>query len=103
MVISFSIFNFESLWYWRNIKAIFVGHGHRWVQDTLFDEIKVYETNSFADEIELMYNVVGFDSLRQQITVAKNAVQDILPDNARRIERRAIAGPDQPGPGSGRP
>jgi len=57
-----------------NIKGIFVGHGHRWVEDTLFDSIKVYETNSFGDEDELMYYVVGFDSLTSAISVAKNIV-----------------------------
>ena len=35
------------------VQAIFVGHGHLWVHDTLFDTIPVYETaslgNSFAN------------------------------------------------------
>ncbi len=56
------------------VKGIFVGHGHRWVKDTLFDVINVYETNSFGDEDELMYYVVGFDSLKKEIAVAKNVV-----------------------------
>ncbi len=67
----------------KNIKGIFVGHGHRWVEDTLFDVIKVYETNSFADEDELMYYVVGFDSLKKEIAVAKNVmpIQEIVIEN----------------------
>jgi len=56
------------------IKGIFVGHGHRWVEDTLFDVIKVYETNSFGDEDELMYYVVGFDTSDQTISVGENVV-----------------------------
>jgi len=31
------------------IKGIFVGHGHMWVYDKLFDSIDVYETDSFGD------------------------------------------------------
>ncbi len=60
------------------IKGIFVGHGHRWVEDKLFDKIKVYETNSFADEDELMYYVVGFDTLKETISVGKNVVHDAM-------------------------
>jgi predicted MPP superfamily phosphohydrolase len=45
------------------IKAIFVGHGHMWVNDVLFETIAVYETNSFADESDLTYQVVGFDTM----------------------------------------
>ena len=62
----------------NNIKGIFVGHGHRWIDDILFDEIPVYETNSFGDEEELMYYVVGFDTLTQTISVAKNVVPDAI-------------------------
>jgi predicted MPP superfamily phosphohydrolase len=58
------------------IQGIFVGHGHRWVEDTLFETIKVFETNSFADEDELMYYVVGMNSISKQIEVAKNVVND---------------------------
>jgi 3',5'-cyclic AMP phosphodiesterase CpdA len=59
-----------------NIKAVFVGHGHRWVEDKQFNIIKVFETNSFGDEEELMYYVVGFDSLTSTISVAKNVVPE---------------------------
>ena len=62
----------------NHIKGIFVGHGHRWVQDVLFDKIKVYETNSFGDEDELMYYVVGFDTLNMTISVGKNVVAEKL-------------------------
>ena len=60
------------------IKGIFVGHGHRWVEDNLFDKIKVYETNSFADEDELMYYVVGFDTLNKTISVGKNVIPETI-------------------------
>jgi 3',5'-cyclic AMP phosphodiesterase CpdA len=62
--------------YKNNIKGIFVGHGHRWVEDILFDTIRVYETNSFADENELMYYVVGFDTTSQEISVGENVLPD---------------------------
>jgi 3',5'-cyclic AMP phosphodiesterase CpdA len=62
--------------YKTNIKGIFVGHGHRWVKDNLFDVIKVFETNSFGDENDLMYYVVGFDTLSSSISVAKNVVPE---------------------------
>jgi 3',5'-cyclic AMP phosphodiesterase CpdA len=64
--------------YKKNIKGIFVGHGHRWVEDILLDQIKVYESNSFGDEDELMYYVVGFDTLTQTISVATNVVPDTI-------------------------
>ena len=60
----------------HKIKGIFVGHGHGWVNDTLFDDIPVYETNSFADEEELMYYVVGFNKKKQSISVAKNVIME---------------------------
>lgn len=46
----------------KMIKAIFVGHGQMWVTDVLYGSIGVYETNSFADESDLTYQVVGFDT-----------------------------------------
>ena len=33
----------------QKIKAIFVGHGHMWANDTLFDTIQVFETCSIGD------------------------------------------------------
>jgi predicted phosphodiesterase len=64
--------------YKNNIKGIFVGHGHLWLNDTLFGKITVYETNSFGDEDELMYYVVGFDMLNETISVGKNAVPNAM-------------------------
>ena len=58
----------------HKVKGIFVGHGHRWVNDTLFEEIPVYETNSFGDEEELMYYVVGLDNEEGSIAVSKNVM-----------------------------
>ncbi len=43
------------------IKAIFVGHGHRWVNDTLFGSIKVFETDSFGESKGLPFYLVEFD------------------------------------------
>lgn len=55
----------------QQIKAIFVGHGHRWVQDRLFDTIEVYETASFADSKGLPFYLVGFDNHTLAIHVKK--------------------------------
>lgn len=43
------------------IKAIFVGHGHRWVKDTLFGKIKVFETDSFGESKGLPFYLVKLD------------------------------------------
>jgi hypothetical protein len=56
------------------VKGIFVGHGHRWVHDTLFETIEVYETDSFGDASEPVYYVVGFDQDKQRLNIAQNAV-----------------------------
>lgn len=43
------------------ITAIFVGHGHRWVKDTLFGSIKVFETDSFGESKGLPFYLVELD------------------------------------------
>jgi len=48
--------------YQQHIKGIFVGHGHRWVKDALFEAIKVYETDSFGESKGLPFHLVGFDN-----------------------------------------
>lgn len=40
------------------IKAIFTGHGHKWIYDKLFGNIKVYQTTSFGDHEEFRYYTV---------------------------------------------
>jgi len=57
--------------YKKQIKAIFVGHGHRWVEDTLLDSIPVYETDSFADSKGQPFYLVGLDTLNGQIETAR--------------------------------
>lgn len=57
--------------YRPHIKGIFVGHGHRWVQDRLFGTIKVYETASFADSKGSPFYLVGFDKHTLAIQVKK--------------------------------
>ena len=54
------------------IKAIFVGHGHRWVQDTLFGKIQVLETPSFGDEQKIVYTIAGFFKDSATVVIAKN-------------------------------
>jgi hypothetical protein len=54
-----------------NIKGIFVGHGHMWVSDVLFDTIKVFETDSFGDADNYTFSIIGMDTVRSSITVAR--------------------------------
>lgn len=58
--------------YRQLIKSIFVGHGHAWVRDTLFDNIKVYETSSFGDSNELPFYQLKFLNSDSSIQVIKN-------------------------------
>lgn len=58
-----------------NIKGIFVGHGHLWGHDTLFEKIKVYETASFGDDESNPHIIIGIDSKAQKISVARSPVQ----------------------------
>jgi hypothetical protein len=53
------------------IKGIFVGHGHRWVRDVLYEKISVYETDSFGDESDYPYLVIGLDNSEKEIQVGK--------------------------------
>ncbi len=57
--------------YKSNIKGIFVGHGHMWISDTLFDEIKIFETDSFGDNEEITYAIIGLDNSRGDVPVIK--------------------------------
>lgn len=59
--------------YKQNIKGIFVGHGHRWISDTLFETIPVFETGSFGDANEPVYYIVGFQTGIKNIQVARNS------------------------------
>ncbi len=61
--------------YRDKIKGIFVGHGHRWVNDKIFDKIDVYETASFGDDESSPYYIVGFDNETQKISVAQSPVE----------------------------
>jgi len=55
----------------QQIKAIFVGHGHRWVHDRLFSTIKVYETDSFGESKGMPFYLVGFDNHASTIHIEK--------------------------------
>jgi len=59
----------------NQIKGIFVGHGHRWVHDRVFNNIEVYETASFGDDESSPYYIVGFDTETQTISVAQSPVK----------------------------
>lgn len=48
--------------YQQNVKGIFVGHGHRFVEDKLFNTIPVYETASFGEGKDDSFNIVDIDS-----------------------------------------
>lgn len=56
--------------YRDKIKAVFVGHGHRWVHDKLFNSVDVYETASFRDYRKFMFYSVDLSS--SGITVEKS-------------------------------
>jgi hypothetical protein len=58
----------------RTVKGIFVGHGHSWIHDTLFETIQVYETESFGDASDPVYYVVGFNQATQTLVAVQNAV-----------------------------
>jgi len=53
------------------IKGYFVGHGHMWVSDKLYDTISVYETNSFGDSDDYTFSIIGLDNESQNISVKK--------------------------------
>jgi len=53
------------------IKGIFVGHGHKSIMDSLFEEIPVYMTDSFADNVNSPYRLIGIDTVSNTIDVKK--------------------------------
>ena len=57
-----------------HIKGIFVGHGHRWIQDRLFGSIPATMVASFADSDAYETCIVGFSEKRQDIEVKKNGL-----------------------------
>jgi 3',5'-cyclic AMP phosphodiesterase CpdA len=57
--------------YQIRIKVIFVGHEHHFISDTLFGNIPVYETASFADDENGPYIIVGFNNSEKTIDVGK--------------------------------
>lgn len=58
--------------YKSNIKGIFVGHGHMWIFDTLFNTIPIYETASFGEGSGLNYYRVSVDE-SGKVSVEKNS------------------------------
>ncbi len=56
----------------KQIKGIFVGHGHRWVNDVLFEKVPVYETDSFADNNKSPFHLVDIDTTRNLISVTRH-------------------------------
>jgi len=57
--------------YKDKIKGIFVGHGHRWIEDTLNEIIPVYETESFGENDGIPFYLVGIDTLKHKVNVEK--------------------------------
>ena len=55
--------------YQQNIKGIFVGHGHMFVEDKLFNTIPVYETPSFGEGEDDSFNIVDIDTASAKIAV----------------------------------
>ena len=57
--------------YKDRIHGIFVGHGHRFMSDILFEKIPVHETASFADDESGPFLIVGFDNSEKRISIGK--------------------------------
>ncbi len=57
--------------YKSNVKGIFVGHGHMWISDTLFNTIPVFETASFGEGSGLNFYRVSVDETGE-VSVEKN-------------------------------
>jgi len=58
------------------IRGIFVGHGHLWVNDILYEKIPVYETASFGDDPTVIGYMVGVDSSEKIITEVRKLIQN---------------------------
>jgi 3',5'-cyclic AMP phosphodiesterase CpdA len=60
--------------YKDNILAIFVGHGHRWEEDTLHGTIAVFETDAIGDRSSSAANIriVDIDPATRQVTTYRN-------------------------------
>jgi len=59
----------------KNIKGIFVGHGHTWTHDKLFKQIDVYETMSFGDDEESPFLVIGLGEKNGKINVGRTPLE----------------------------
>lgn len=59
--------------YKDQVKGIFVGHGHMWISDKLFNTIPVYETASFGEGKGLNYYSIEFDAVKQETIIIKNS------------------------------
>lgn len=53
--------------YKDNIKGIFAGHIHRWLEDTIFESVPVYVTDSFADNESSPYRLIHIDMESKKI------------------------------------
>ena len=60
----------------QQIRGIFVGHGHLWVNDVLYDRIPVYETDSFGDNPKVIGYMVGLDTSGKMITEVRKLIQN---------------------------
>jgi len=60
----------------QQIRGIFVGHGHLWVNDVLHDRIPVYETGSFGDHPKVIGYMVGLDTSRKMITEVRKLIKN---------------------------
>jgi hypothetical protein len=57
------------------IKAIFVGHGHLWIKDTLFSTIPVFETSSFGKTFPAVdkYHLATCDPATGEVKTTKGS------------------------------
>ena len=66
--------------YQNKIKGIFVGHGHRWLDDTLYEKIPVYETDSFGESDDLPFYLISIDTVKQIVTVSQSPILNSAKD-----------------------
>lgn len=59
--------------YKDQVKGIFVGHGHMWIDDKLFNTIPVYETASFGEGNGLNFYLIEYDPVGGKSIVIRNS------------------------------
>ena len=61
----------------QHVKAIFVGHGHFYMHDVLFESIPVYETDSFGEGSDTSFYLVSIDRKQKAVTPVRGEVLEV--------------------------